>query len=40
VRFLEVHAPGGGFGAFVRACGAGTDEMEAARKTGFDAHAA
>jgi mannose-6-phosphate isomerase-like protein (cupin superfamily) len=40
VRFLEVHAPGGGFGAFVRARGAGTDEMEAARKTGFDAHAA
>jgi quercetin dioxygenase-like cupin family protein len=36
-RFLSLHAPGSGFGAFLRALGdAGGDEAQAAERSGFD----
>ncbi len=35
-RALEVHTPGTGFGAFLRALAAGDDEQRAADRTGFD----
>jgi quercetin dioxygenase-like cupin family protein len=35
-RLLELHAPGGGFGAFVRALAGGADEAGAATRAGFD----
>jgi quercetin dioxygenase-like cupin family protein len=35
-RFLSVHTPGCGFGAFLRAVGDGSDEQAAAERTGFD----
>ena len=35
-RVLNVHAPGRGFGEFVRALGDGDDETRAAERTGFD----
>jgi quercetin dioxygenase-like cupin family protein len=35
-RFLELHAPGSGFGAFVRALADGADEQAAVRRAGFD----
>jgi quercetin dioxygenase-like cupin family protein len=35
-RFLDLHAPSRGFGAFVRALGDGEDEERAAGRAGFD----
>jgi quercetin dioxygenase-like cupin family protein len=36
VRFLVLHTPGGGFGAFVRALGDGAGADDAAARSGFD----
>jgi mannose-6-phosphate isomerase-like protein (cupin superfamily) len=38
-RVLAVHAPGSGFGAFLRALADGDDEDRAAERTGFDQRA-
>jgi mannose-6-phosphate isomerase-like protein (cupin superfamily) len=38
-RVLAVHAPAGGFGAFLRALADGDDEERAAERTGFDQRA-
>ena len=36
VRFLDLHTPSCGFGAFVRALDDAGDEQEAAARAGFD----
>ena len=39
-RFLNLHTPGGRFGAFLRTLGDGADETTAAARAAFDQHPA